>query len=225
MAGDCETARKTCVLVTHQTWVEWTQISTEAFQSCTVNIPMQRGRTGSTLKIKWCNASVHRGLGSPTCSSWREIFAPHWLLFGAAHRRIPFWCWAGWPGRSCWWEGLAGTYSDSHTCPWGSQARGSKRDAAKAALRGNIIQGWMWLLREDEHSLKRGWNRSNPAANWLPKSKSVECWNNYLWRGGGVGEVCVWGRGAMSRLAEEIFFGGNIIVMKGFSRSLHCVQH
>lgn len=37
----------------------------------------------------------------------------------AAHQSIPFWCWAGWQGRSCWWAELVGTYSDSRTCPWG----------------------------------------------------------------------------------------------------------
>lgn len=39
---------------------------------------MHRGRTGSVLKIKWCNSSVHRGRGSQTCRSQREIIA--WLV-------------------------------------------------------------------------------------------------------------------------------------------------
>lgn len=37
---------------------------------------MQRGRTGSTLKIKWCNASVHRGPGEPNVQQLERDFCP-----------------------------------------------------------------------------------------------------------------------------------------------------
>lgn len=49
----------------------------------------------------------------------------HWSVC-VSHQSIPFWCWAGWQGMSCWWACLAGTYPGYRTCPWGWQARGSE---------------------------------------------------------------------------------------------------
>lgn len=58
------------------------------------HIPMQRGRTGSRLKIKGCNGSMHRGLEGAELvaigGQWKNKSTFFFFAALAAYRRIPF---------------------------------------------------------------------------------------------------------------------------------------